>query len=75
MTSKSWDWSEEDEDILRKEFLTTPLTELARRLGRTEAAIKERACVLGVTDKSRVSASVYRRIIERSNGKRGLYVE
>ncbi len=42
-------WTPAEEDALRREYLSRPLSELAATLGRTSRAIRVQACRLGVT--------------------------
>ncbi len=56
-------WSEKEDEILRKEYLVTPLHILAGKLGRTENAIRVRYHAISTVDKSD-GRGVYRRIVK-----------
>lgn len=41
-------WTQQEDRIVREEFMTTPIALLSEKLNRTETAVHDRACVLGI---------------------------
>ena len=42
-------WTQQEDDVLQQEYAKTPVSALAKKLKRTEAAIRQRATVLGLS--------------------------
>ena len=49
---KSRVWLKDEDDLLKKMYRKKTKQYIAKKLGRTEAAIRHRVCVIGITNKS-----------------------